>query len=396
MYPLPAILVNQTDVTLEPLRRALVENAVSIVAEYPTVTALLQHWSSPPDTTKRMIVARLSSLDDVNWVARLETCFPGWPLLAVIEGEVDAAALYQVSRAGASQLLPFPFERQDIDAALDRLLLQYGLRESPGKVIAISGVVEGCGATSVAVNLAAELAAISHVPVILTEMSLGMGRLASLLNLTPTATTLDLLETTTEPNLGTVKTTLSRFNDHLLVLSGQTRALEPFAPPAGRVVSLLKILRQLASFVVVDMPYTFDPHYFETMLNAEQVYLVSRQDVPSVQATKLLQDTLLKRGVNSINLIINHYNADLPEFSTQALGELLHIAQVTGIPTDVSGHQCAVDEGTVLRDVVPTSAAVAAVRKLAVAILERSGVPVHLPEVHLWDRVRTFLTRLRY
>jgi pilus assembly protein CpaE len=374
----------------------LVENAVNIVAEYPTVTALLDHWSSPPDTTKRMLVARLSSLDDVNLVARLETCFPGWPLLAIIEGDVDATGLFQVNRAGAAQMVPFPFERQDIDAALDRLLLQYGLRGSPGKVIAVSGVVEGCGATSIAMNLAAELAALSHVGVILTEMSLGMGRLASLMSLTPAATTRDLLDTTTEPNLGTVKAALTRYNDHLSVLLGQTRSLEPFAPATGRILDLLKVLRQLASYVVVDVPSTFDSHYFDVMLNAEQIYLVCRQDVPSVQTAKLVRDTLRERGLNSMNLIVNNYNSDHSEFSTHAIGKLLHLEPVTGIPTDVSGYQCAVAKGTVLRDVVPTSAVVKAIRGLAVSILERSGSAVYLPTTHLWDRLQTFLTRLRY
>ncbi len=48
-----------------------------------------------------------------------------------------------------------------------------------------------------------------------------------------------------------------------------------------------------------------------------------------------------------------------------------------------------------LREVVPASAAVADLRAIAVAILEQSGVPAHLPQIGLWDRLRTFLSRLR-
>jgi pilus assembly protein CpaE len=328
-------------------------------------------------------------------MSRLDSCFPGWPLLAVVEGDVDSSGLFQVSRAGASQIVPFPFERVDFDAALDRLLLQFGLRESPCRMIAISGVIEGCGATSVSLNLAAELAAIGEVPVILTEMSFGIGRLASQLNLTTAVTTRDLLADTVEPSLGTVKASLVKVNEYLSVLAGQSRTLEPFSPPAGRLPRLFRMLRQMSSFVIVDMPYTFDPHYFETLMSADRILLVARQDVPSVQAAKLIKAALTERGISEVGLVLNHYDEDLPAFTTSAIGELLRIDPVISVASDISGHHASANEGRPLREVVPMSASVADLRSIAAGILEKAGIPTHLPHLGVWDRVRTFLSRMR-
>jgi len=395
MYPLPAVLVNFSESNSESIHAAMVENAVSIVKEFPTIESLLDHWSSPPDTTRRMLVVKLHSLEDVQQMGRLDTCFPGWPLLAVVEGDYDAAGLLQVSRAGAAQILPMPFKKDDLDAALDRLLLQFGLRQTPCRVIAISGVVEGCGATSVAVSLAAELAAIGEVPCVLTEMSFGMGRLAVHLNLAPTVTTRELLAPPTEPNLGTVKAALVRAGNHLSVLAGQSRTLEPFSVPPGRLARLFRMLRQMSSFVIVDMPYTFDPHYFETLAAADRVLLVARQDVPAIQAAKLIKHTLIERGISPPGLVLNQYDSHRASFTCDAISKLLQVDQVFPIATDSTGHQAAVNAGRPLREVVPSSHAVTDVRAIATSILEAAGIHPHLPQVGFLDRLRTLLTRIQ-
>jgi pilus assembly protein CpaE len=395
MYPLPAVIVNLTEPGIEPIRAALSDNAVQISSEFPTVDALLAKWSSPPDATRRMLVIRLRSLEDVQRMERLEACFPGWPLLALVEGDCDASGLFQVSRAGASQILPLPFQKTDFDTALDRLLIQFALRETPCRVIAISGVVEGCGATSLSVNLAAELAAISEVPCLLTEMSFGIGRLSTALNLTPTVTTRDLLASPNDLHLGAVKSALVRGGEHLSVLAGQSRTLEPFTPPPGRLAQLFRLTRQLASFVIVDMPYTFDPQYFETMASADMVYLVARQDVPAIQAAKLIKQTLVERGTPVPGLVLNHFDPQHSAFSCEAMSELLQIKDVFPVSDDPVGYHAASDAGRPLRQVVPSSSTVAQIRNIALSVVQTTGIHPHLPRVSLWDRIRTLLVRLR-
>ncbi len=395
MYPLPAVLVNFSESKSELIHAAMVENGISIAKEFPTIESMLAHWSSPPDATRRMLVVKLRSLEDVQQMGRVDTCFPGWPLLALVEGDYDATGLLQVSRAGAAQILPMPFKNEDFEAALDRLLIQFGLRETPCRVIAISGVVEGCGATSVSVNLAAELAAIGEVPCVLTEMSFGIGRLAVHLNLSTAATTRELLAPPVEPNLGTVKAALVSAGNHLSVLAGQSRTLEPFNVPPGRLAHLFRMLRQMSSFVIVDMPYTFDPHYFEALAAADQVFLVGRQDVPAIQAAKLIKHTLVERGISAPELILNQYDHHRSAFTCDAISKLLQISHVYPIAPDVVGHQAAVNAGRPLREIVPASHTVADVRAIAVSILEAAGIHPHLPHIRFRDRLRTLLTRMQ-
>jgi Flp pilus assembly CpaE family ATPase len=155
------------------------------------------------------------------------------------------------------------------------------------------------------------------------------------------------------------------------------------------------MLRQMSSFVIVDMPYTFDPHYFETLAAADRVLLVARQDVPAIQAAKLIKQTLLERGVIAPGLVLNQYHPKRTAFSCEAIGKLLQIEQVFPIAADSLGHQTAVNAGRPLREVVPNSVAVADVRAIATSILEAAGIHPHLPRVSFRDRLRTLLTRMQ-
>lgn len=395
MYPLPAVLIHNSDSSLEALRLALIENVVDVVSEFKDFEAFRSQWPAIPDLTKRMLVVRLRSLDDVNQMARLESSFPGWPLLAIVEGDVDAVGLYQVSRAGASQIVPYPFERKDFDAALDRLLLQFGLRESPCRVIAVTGVSEGSGTTSVSINLAAELAALGEVPVILTELSMGMGRLASVLSLSPITTMRDLLKDPAEPNIGSVNTALVHSDQYLSVLAEQTQSIEPFFPTLERLENLRRVLQQISTFLIIDLPNTFNPFFFEALSAAEHIFLVGRQDVPSMQFAKLIRTSLVEKGISTMSFIVNQFDNDLNAFSTTAISDLLQIKPVYSVASDISGFRAATNEGRLLRDVVPMSPAVMDVRSIAVTILEQAGIAAHVPHVGIKDRVKTFLSRLR-
>jgi Flp pilus assembly CpaE family ATPase len=171
--------------------------------------------------------------------------------------------------------------------------------------------------------------------------------------------------------------------------------LEPFQPPPGRLTQLFRAVRQLATFAVVDMSYTFDPQYFEMLADADRVLLVARQDVPAVESATVLRKTIGEKGITAPDLVLNRYDPDRTEFTPARLGDLLRIPAVFPVAADATGFRVAANTGQLLRDVVPTSPAVIDVRAIALAILHAAGLPPHVPRQTLWDRARTFLTRLR-
>ena len=99
-------------------------------------------------------------------------------------------------RAGASEILSLPIQAEEFKAALDRIAVQFVYSVKDTKVIAVAGVTGGSGATTVALNLAYEIADRHGLRCILADLSLRMGVVASHLNIEPGHTILDLLRDT--------------------------------------------------------------------------------------------------------------------------------------------------------------------------------------------------------
>jgi hypothetical protein len=125
----------------------------------------------------------------------------------------------------------------------------------------------GCGATTLAVNLAAEAAARHDLPTVLLEASTRLGRLAVLLNIKPDHTTQDLFASPLD--LGSVSQALTPLRERLHVLAGPYQNVAMVRPAVGDFLHLIDLLRRLADFVVIDMPYTFDEDYFAVLGKAE-------------------------------------------------------------------------------------------------------------------------------
>ncbi|VTR91332.1 Uncharacterized protein OS=Isosphaera pallida (strain ATCC 43644 / DSM 9630 / IS1B) GN=Isop_3714 PE=4 SV=1: AAA_31 [Gemmata massiliana] len=387
MYPLPAVLVNCPPTAVPDLRPGLAENAVTIAVEHPSADALL---AQPPAQfgARHIFVVRVGSLDEAEQMGRVGAAFPGNPVLALVEGDYDPAALFHVNRRGAAQLVPVPFTRGDLGAALERVLVQFGVQKSQCRVIAVGGVVEGCGATTTAINLAAEFPALSGAPCVLTEFARGLGRLSGLLNLAPPLTTADVLTGPGAPDLVTVQSALAHVNDRFSVLVGPYRSLDPVRPGAGAGVKLVRLLRQVAGFAVLDVPATFDAEYFEIVGEADRLVLVLRQDVPSVQAAKLLIEGLRERNLPDPVLLVNEYEPGRDQFTLARIRERLGTNSVYAVHPDADGVRAAANEGKPLGAVRPTGHATRDLHHIAVELLRTTGVPLQETRPTVWKWVR--------
>ena len=92
----------------------------------------------------------------------------------LIAEDVTPAALHQLLRKGADEFVPYPLPEQELQSAIDRLKAAAETRAAApsagpslrskdskeGALLVVHGLAGGCGATTLAVNLAWELATI--------------------------------------------------------------------------------------------------------------------------------------------------------------------------------------------------------------------------------------------
>lgn len=377
MYPLKVILVGCQEANLTQIQQDLLNQAVQIEGEFPDVKTAVASMTLAKDE-KRLFITQLQSATDVAQIERLNETFSGRPILALVDREaLNQELVLHAMRAGAAQVVSLPPEFQDFKAAMDRIAKQFGYTSAESKVIAVSGVSEGCGATTVATNLAYEIATVHKAPCILAELTLPMGRLAVYLNLEPRFTTQDLLADMEHLDVSTVKQALIPAGENLSVLSGPYRAITPLAVSGTDVLRLIEYMRRLSNFVVLDMPYTYDETYLRVMGAADQVVLVAEQKLASVHGLVVVRDSLARQErVGTQFLVINRYNSYLKELRVDYLRDLLKVDNLMTIANDTDGVKASTKFGKPLRVQAPHSPALEGIGKLTSRLLGQE-VPEH-------------------
>ena len=153
MYPLEMGLAGRHETVMTPVRQELVGIPAHIVGEFPSLPSVLQGGlQTSPQDRPRLFVVGLHSAEDYQYMRRLRENFVGQPILALVDSPDDPISILAAMRAGAAQVVPLPIEREDFLAALDVVALMFGFASTDTKVVAVSGVTGGCGATMISTN----------------------------------------------------------------------------------------------------------------------------------------------------------------------------------------------------------------------------------------------------
>src|SRR5262249_23720524 len=144
------------------LRRLLTEcGSVEVVGECDAATASRMLATLRPDVLVTEVSAAGESEGDPGpQIERLARLFPS--LTIVANGpRAPADSVRRGIRAGAVEYVPRPLRRDDVAAALDKItrVRQGRPAGGPGRITAVFSRKGGLGATTLAVNLAASLAA---------------------------------------------------------------------------------------------------------------------------------------------------------------------------------------------------------------------------------------------
>jgi len=383
MYPLTAILIDCESEACPELKHELLEQGVKVGAQFPDIGRTIAELQVT-SLARRLFVIHLTSIDDCRQLERLNDVFAGEPIVALAP-DPSEALLLQAMRAGAAQVVALPLRSDDFKEALERIARQFGYPANASRVIAVTGVSEGCGATTIAINLAAEAAAEHRLPTLLAEMSLHMGRLAGHLDLTPGYTTYDLLTDIDRLDIEIVQQALVKAADNLQVLAGPYRGIPNLKPTPDQVARLVDYTRRLARVVVLDMPYTYDDVYFRTLKTADHVVLVAEPNIPSLEALKTLHKTLEEaEGIKKPFVVLNRYNPRCREFGPAQVAELLRLPRIFTVREDASHCTDALNNGHTLRQETTESLALAGIDDLVDALLgQRRPHPPrhwHLPD----------------
>ena len=219
----------------------------------------------------------------------------------LIAEDVTPAALHQLLRKGADEFVPYPLPENELQTAIDRLKkveekvatpepknniqLQSGSARE-GALIVVHGLAGGSGATTLAVNLAWELALMDkedQSSVCLIDLDFQHGSVSTYLDLPRREIVFEMLSETESMDEDIFSQALLSYEDKLQVLTAPNDMIPLDLVTPEDIQRVIDMARSHFDFVVIDMPKTL-VHWSETVLQAAHVYFATMElDMRSAQ-----------------------------------------------------------------------------------------------------------------
>ena len=271
------------------------ENVMSALAGRRDL--VLRSFTSPNDSRTPLESADvvLHATDDSSPIAheiaalREQTTAP--IVLALVggrEGLVDEAM-----EAALADILILPLPADVIAFSVRKAARERaGGQSKASRVIMVSSTKGGTGKTSIAVNLAIELASI-RLRTLLIDLDVQFGDVGIVLGLDRPAKTLhDLTISAGELDAEKLHGFVLRHGSGLHILPAPLRPEEGEAVDASRIAAILQIARRMYDAIVVDTAPLFDGPMLTALDRSDQLLLVSTPDVPSMKNIRLALQTL--------------------------------------------------------------------------------------------------------
>lgn len=269
----------------------------------------------------------------------------------LIAEDVTPASLHRLLRQGADEFIPYPLPENELKSAIDRLnapaakpdpnrgnhvQLQSGSSKE-GAVIVVHGLAGGVGATTLAVNLAWELATTGgeDAPsVCLLDLDLQFGTVATYLDLPRREAILEMLTDTENMDEDVFGHALQNFQDKMQVLTAPADMVPLDIVSSEDVERVITLARTHFDYVIIDMPTTL-MQWSESVLQAAHVYFTLIElDMRSAQNA-----LRMKRALQSEDLPIQKLRFALnraPKFTDlSGKSRVKRMAESLGISIDL-------------------------------------------------------------
>lgn len=269
-----------------------------------------------------------------------------YPEISVVLAEEQTAELVLgAMRSGVRDILSPTAEVDEIRIMMERACLAAAGRRrglapssaenasyhSGGRVIAVMSPKGGVGKTTVATNLAVGLGQIAPMGVVIVDLDLQFGDVASGLLLDPERTITDAVLGPASQDSMVLKTYLSVHPASIYALCAPKNPIDMDKISAAHVTQLLEQLRHEFQFVVVDTAPGFGEHVLAALENATDAVWVCGMDIPSIRG---LQSGL--RILDELQLLPEHRHVVLNMADRKSGLVLKDVEATIGVPVDVA------------------------------------------------------------
>lgn len=284
-------------------------------------------------------------------------------------------ALVKIMRAGAKEVLSSPVIKGEFFEVLERINEQLNdefQKANRCRMITVFSNKGGIGKTSIASNLALELAKTTKENVALIDLNFQLGDITTFMDLKPSFNISYMLKNLDKLNKDFLLNTLEKYkNTSLYVLADPPyfKQAEDISPK--QVAKLFEILKETFSYIVVDTDNTFDGKTITALDNSDMLFLVTIVNLPALRNCQRCLDLFEKLGYedDKIKIVINRYMEN-DEIKAEDVEKLLAKEIYWKIPNNYFSLMAAINKGVLVSELNPSSNVAQSYRELAIHVAD--------------------------
>lgn len=302
----------------------------------------------------------------VEVIDEVSNRYPDIALIALSE-RTDPHSILAPMRAGCDQFVCKPIDPADLALAVTRAASKHLMNQANSRSICITGASGGVGSTSIACNLALELAQLTERVCALVDLDLEFGGVALNFDCEPKYTIHDLAVAGADLDRTVLSSAVVSLECKVAILS-RPALVEQHHEVTGETVQ--RVIRQLMAQyenVVIDVPRQHDARTAAALTTADLVFIVCQPQVPSIRNTKRYCESLIRTGVpdERIKIILNREDRRNSRITVHDVTDTINKPVFASIPNDYQFVARSIDFGQPISSLDKDNPVRTAIRRIA-------------------------------
>ena len=219
--------------------------------------------------------------------------------------------IVKAMRLGAKEFLPKPIIKEDLKRIWEMIRIKdTDCEEVNSKIITIYSNKGGIGKTTIATNLAIELAKATRDKVALIDLNLQLGDISTFLNLNPAFDVSYVINNLTSKREDTMMQAFEKYhNTSLYILSDpayieQAESIQPY-----QIDELFRALRKVFAYIVIDMSSNIDSNSLKILDKSDLILFTTIVNIPAIRNAQRCLNLFRSRRYpeDKVKVIINRY-----------------------------------------------------------------------------------------
>lgn len=256
--------------------------------------------------------------------------------LIAIGDQADPTSILAPMRAGCDQFVCKPIDPEDLASAVTRVASKRLFHQPKSRCICVTPASGGAGATSIACNLALEIAHLTDRNCALVDLDLQFGDVALNFDCQPKYTFQDLVSVGDELDRSALESATKRLSCKVNLLARPQTVEQIEDGHADTTHRILELLISEYENIVIDVPRHIDTTTCTAFGHAEIILLVCQLSVPSIHNAKRYLESLVCRGIpdDRIEVVVNRGDSRSQRVSENDITETLNKEVFWTIPND--------------------------------------------------------------